>query len=88
MLTIESVGRKYVRFKSIRDDFFVVKNTTVIVNKDFDRVGAVYESESAYEEKRKLEEIANKFFRIPSSDWQELPPEKIRAIAEILEIEL
>jgi hypothetical protein len=87
LMTIRSVGRKYARFEGLRDDVIVEFESTTIISQGYGRIGELYESESAYKEALALGELRSKIIRLSWADWEQLPPEKIKAIAEILGIE-
>jgi hypothetical protein len=87
LLTVRSVGRKYARFEGLRDDLVVERKSTTIISQGYGMVGQLYESEAAYKEALVLEKLRSKIIRLSWHDWGQLPPEKIKAIAEILEIE-
>jgi hypothetical protein len=87
VLTVRSVGRKYVRFEGMRDEYVVERGKTDIISQGFGQIGMLYESEESYEEDRKLSKLKTEIARLSYHRWLYLPPEKIKAIAEILEIE-
>jgi len=87
LLTIRSVGRKYARFEGLPDNLIVEFESTTIISQGFGRVGQLYESESDYKEALALGKLRKEIVRMSWTDWERLPPEKIKAIAEILEIE-
>ena len=84
-MTVKSVGRKYVRFENQNDEVVVEKGSVEIWQQNWGRIGTLYESEEAYNKDqatRKLRLALDNY-----KDWYSLPAEKIRAIAQILEIE-
>ena len=87
MLTIRSVGRKYARLEGLRDGLIVEIESTTIISQGFGRVGQLYESEADYKEALALGKLRRKIIRLSWTDWEHLPPKKIKAIAEILGIE-
>jgi hypothetical protein len=87
VLTVRSVGRKYVRFEGMRDEYVAERVKTDIIFQGFGQIGTLYESEAAYEEDCKLSMLKTEIARLSYHYWFNLPPKRIKAIAEILEIE-
>ena len=84
-LTVLSVGRKYVRFEKQDNNVVAEKGSKDIYSQGWGSIGTLYESKDAYHQEqamRKLREAISRY-----RDWRSLPDEKIKAIAEILEIE-
>jgi hypothetical protein len=86
LLTVRSVGRKYARFEGLRDDLIVELESTTIISQGYGRIGQLYESEAAYKEALALGKLRSEIIRLSWTDWEQLPPEKIKAIAGILGI--
>lgn len=87
LLTVRSVGRKYIRFEGLRDDLVVELESTIIISQGYGGIGKLYEAETAYKEALALEKLQSKIVRMSGTDWERLPPGKIKAIAEILGVE-
>jgi hypothetical protein len=85
LLTISSVGRKYVRFGKQDNNVVAEKGSKEISLQGERRIGTLYESEEAYHKFQSAQKLRKtlSFY----NDWYSLPDEKIKAIAEILEIE-
>ena len=84
-MTVRSVGSRYVRFENQDNDVVAEKGKQEIRLKGWGRIGTLYESEEACRQDQAIRELRITISRC--IDWYSLPAEKIRAIAQILEIE-
>lgn len=89
-ITVKSVGKKYVRFEGLRDDYVVERGDTRIVAQGYGGIGTVYESKKAHIEAVKGRKRRDAIVHYFSSDYgrncRRLSDEKVQAIFEILEI--
>jgi hypothetical protein len=83
LLTISSVGRKWCRFESARHDWRAEKGTARIEAEGYGSVGSLYESQEAYEQYLADLELRKKIREV---DWGKIDLEKLKVIAEILEV--
>jgi hypothetical protein len=85
-LLIKNVGRKYIRFQDLRDDYVVIHGDTKIIQQGFGGIGRIYECEEAYKIHQQLRKIRETVTYFGSDNWRKVSDDKIQAIAKILEI--
>jgi hypothetical protein len=80
-IIVEKVGRKWVSFAELRDDYCVEKYSNVVIAKNYGVVGNLYESEEAYKEK--INEQYMREYLARRIEWKNLPIEQIKRIHKI-----